>query len=130
MTNTLQYYAQSIALDEYVLKMPLDIQIGSLGAEKFNFEIHDNTHWKKCLFFPVCLLRRKLDFGSAELCTEFRNSVQNWLNCSKSRSESRDVFSMSGTICIPAGALWRGPWAEISTPACTSRKERIFLRPH
>ena len=25
--------AQSIALDEYVLKMPLDTQIGSLGAE-------------------------------------------------------------------------------------------------
>ena len=47
--------------------MPLDIQIGSLGAEKFNFEIHKNTHWKKYLFFPEKRLRRKLDFGSAEL---------------------------------------------------------------
>ena len=37
MTNTLQYHAKSTALDEYVLKMSLDIQIGSLGAEKFNF---------------------------------------------------------------------------------------------
>ena len=52
MTNTLQYHAKSTALYEYVLKMSLDIQIGSLGAEKFNFEIHKNTHWKKYLFFP------------------------------------------------------------------------------
>ena len=65
--NTLQNHAESPALDEYVLKMPLDIQIGSLGAEKFNFKIHKNTHWKKYFLFPVCCLRRKLDFGSAEL---------------------------------------------------------------
>ena len=50
--NSLQNYAKSTALDEYVLKMSLDIQIGSLGAEKFNLEIHKNTHWKKYLFFP------------------------------------------------------------------------------
>ena len=35
--NSLQNYAKSTALDEYVLRMSLDIQIGSLGAEKFNF---------------------------------------------------------------------------------------------
>ena len=56
--------AESPALDEYdVLKMSLDIQIGSLGAEKFNFKIDS----KNILFFPVFPLRRKLDFGSAEL---------------------------------------------------------------
>ena len=49
--NSLQNYAKSTALDEYVLKMSLDIQIGSLGAEKFNLEIHKNTHWKKYFFF-------------------------------------------------------------------------------
>ena len=38
--------------------MPLDIQIGSLGAEKFYFEIHKNTHWKKYLFFHEKRLRR------------------------------------------------------------------------
>ena len=37
-------YAESIPLDEYALKMFLDIQIGSLGAEKFNLEIHKNPH--------------------------------------------------------------------------------------
>ena len=31
--------AQSLALDEYVLKMPLDTQIGSLGAENDQFKI-------------------------------------------------------------------------------------------
>ena len=47
--------------------MSLDIQIGLLGAEKFNFKIYKNTHWKKYLLFPIYYLRRKLDFGSAEL---------------------------------------------------------------
>ena len=36
----LQNCAESIALDAYVLEMPLDIQTGSLGAKKFNSEIH------------------------------------------------------------------------------------------
>ena len=40
--------------------MPLDIQIGSLGAEKFNFKIHKNTHCtflKSTFYFPfVCYL--------------------------------------------------------------------------
>ena len=47
--------------------MSLDIQIGSLDAEKFNFKIYKNTHWKKYFLFPIYYLRRKLDFGSAEL---------------------------------------------------------------
>ena len=32
-------HVQSIPLDEYVLKMPLGIQIGSLGAENDNFVV-------------------------------------------------------------------------------------------
>ena len=55
--------------------MPLDIQIGSLGAEKFNFKIYKNTHWKKYLLKKVPFISRlsaicpwwKPDFGSAEL---------------------------------------------------------------
>ena len=49
--------------------MPLDIQIGSLGAEKFNFEINKNTHWKNYFFSRLSAeaFIRKLDFGSAEL---------------------------------------------------------------
>ena len=38
--------------------MSLDIQIGALGAEKFNLEIHKNTHWKKYFFFHEKRLRR------------------------------------------------------------------------
>ena len=36
---TLQECAESRALDEYVFKMPLNIQIGSLGAENDQFTI-------------------------------------------------------------------------------------------
>ena len=59
--------AQSIALDEYVLKMPLDIQIGSLGAENDNLR----STWKFYVFFfrfdKTTVGSRKLDPGSAEL---------------------------------------------------------------
>ena len=46
--NTLQNHAESPALDEYVLKMPLDIQIGSLGAKNDNFKVA----WDFPVFFP------------------------------------------------------------------------------
>ena len=37
----MQIIAKSPALDEYVLKMPLDIQNGSLGAEDEHFRKRD-----------------------------------------------------------------------------------------
>ena len=55
--------------------MPLGIRIGSLGAEKFNFKIHTNTHWKKYFLFPIYYLGRKLDFGSAEVIKVLAKSI-------------------------------------------------------
>ena len=51
--------AQSIALDEYVLKMPLGIQIGSLGAENDNLEVTMG-------FFPFFFTDPQSAYGKAE----------------------------------------------------------------
>ena len=80
--NSLQNYAKSTALDEYLWKMSLVIQIDSLGADKLNLEIHKTHTGKSTFYFPFVAwggnwildplsygggLQRAMEVGSKEL---------------------------------------------------------------